>query len=267
MCRREIERSIYYAGTMTILTCGLHDPKAGLQWIAEEHLAELFQIFDRVVITATPETDRAFLDWLEENGCDVFRRKKNVIAKTYFDAVTHGLETHATSILYCDADRAFHWVSKYPKELAKVANQLPKLNYFIGMRGPREYGTHHDALLYTEQLPNAIISQAMGEKKLRDYLSGCYGFSAKAASYIKKHMKANDLRFFGEWPLFMKKHGFKANYMVCKGLDWETPDQHQDDVKRSGSVKAYREQLSTSKEWKKRALMAMECVKTIVLKP
>jgi hypothetical protein len=135
------------------------------------------------------------------------------------------------------------------------------------MRGPREYQSHHDALYYTEQLPNSIISQAMGEKKQRDYLSGCYGFSKKAATYIVKHMKATDFAMFGEWPLIMKRHGFTPTYQVCKGLEWETADQHMDDVKRCGSVEAYRQQLSSPTEWKRRATMAMEFVKTVTVKP
>lgn len=250
---------------MTIITCGLHDPKAGLRWTAEKHLPILQGIFDKVIFTASPDTDPDFLDWLEEQGCEVHRRKANIIAKTYFDSIKHGVDTGAHSIFYCDADRALHWARMYPEELAVIPKKLKKLDYFIGMRGPREYQSHHDALYYTEQLPNFIISQAMGEKKQRDYLSGCYGFSQKAATYIIKHMKANDFGLFGEWPVIMKKHGFKPTYTVCQGLEWETPDQNQDDVKRCGSVAAYREWLSSPAEWKKRADMALQFVKTLTL--
>lgn len=251
---------------MTTLTCGLHDPKGGLLWTAKQHLQILLDTFDQVVIIASPATDNTLLVFLKEQGCIVYRRNVNVIAETYFDSIKHGLETGANTILYCDSDRAFHWASTYPKELKVVAAIVSKTDYFIGMRGRREYQSHHDALRFTEQLPNAIISQAMGEKKQHDYLSGCYGFSKKAATYIVKHMEAKDFSMFGEWPLLMKHHGFPPTYRVCKGLEWETPDQHMDDVERCGSIEAYREWLSSSTEWKKRATMAMEFVKTLVPK-
>lgn len=251
---------------MTTLTCGLHDPEGGLRWVAETHVLVLCQTFDHVTFTASPTTDASFLSWLEENGVSVHRRKSNVIAKTYFDAIKHGIEHPSEAILYCDADRAFHWARTYPQELRRVKRLVEKTDYFIGMRGPREYQSHHDALYYTEQLPNAIISKAMGEKRQRDYLSGCYGFSRNAATYIIKHMKATGLSLYGDWPLIMKRHGFAPTYRICKGLAWETPDQHMDDVKRLGGIEAYREWLSSPAEWKKRAIMAMEFVKTITVK-
>lgn len=232
----------------------------------EKNIPILLRAFDEVVITASPMTDTALLRTLGILGCTIHRRKSNVITETYLDAIRHGLETGADTILYCDTDRILHWTRTYPNELKKIAKLATKSDYFIGMRGPREYQSHHDALYYTEQLPNAIISQAMGEKKQRDYLSGCYGFSKKAATYIVKHMKAKDFAMFGEWPLIMKRHGFTPTYQVCKGLEWETADQHMDDVKRCGSIEAYREQLSSPAEWKRRAMMATEFVKTITPK-
>lgn len=252
---------------MTVLTCGLHDPKAGLKWISDKHVPTLLELFDAVIITASPLTDQNYLDALEFQGCQVFRRKQNIIIQSYLNAIKHGRDTGAETILYCDFDRVMHWVRTYPKELSCVAKHIKKTGYLIGERGPREYQTHHDALYYTEQLPNAIISAHMGDKKQHDYLSGCYGFSKEAADYIVKHMKAKDFSFFGEWPAIMKRQGFKPTYLVCKGLEWETPDQHQEDVKRCGSVEAYREQLSSPTEWKRRTLMAHEFVKTIVPKP
>lgn len=252
---------------MVILTCGLHDPQAGLFWSARKHLRILFDIFPEVIVTASPQTDLAFLDWLAEQGCTVYRRKKNAIASSYLASIKHGQATGAQSIFYCDADRALHWARAYPQELKRVMKKAALVDYFIGMRGPREYGSHHDALRYTEQLPNAIISQAMGEKKQRDYLSGCYGFSQAAATYIVKYLKAKDFSLFGEWPLRLKKQGFLPTYQVCKGLEWETPDQHLDEVTRCGGVEAYRAQLSSPEEWKKRATMAQEFVSTLIPKP
>ena len=262
--RSRVEYTLFTS--MTTLTCGLHDPEGGLLWTVEKHLNMLLNMFDQVVMTASPATDKVLLERLETHGCIVHRRSMNSAAQTCFDAIGHGLETGAEVIFYCDADRALHWARTYPEELRKVAKLATRTDYFIGMRGQQEYQSHHEALYYTEQLPNAIISQAMGEKKQHDYLSGCYGFSKKAATYIVKHMKANDFSMFGEWPLLMKRHGFAPTYRVCKGLEWETPDQHMDDVERCGSIEAYREWLSSPAEWKKRATMAMEFVKTLVPK-
>ena len=65
----------------------------------------------------------------------------------------------------------------------------------------------------------------------------------------------------------MKQHGFKPTYLVCKGLEWETPDQHRDEVKHCGSIEAYHAWKSSPEEWKRRAQMAYEFVKTIIPKP
>ena len=178
---------------MTILTCGLHDPKAGLRSTAEIHLPMLLDLFDRVLVTASPETDTSFLAWLEKQGCVVYHRKDTSIVQSYVDAIKQGVKTHADTIFYCDADRVLHWARAYPEELRRVAKKAHGVDYFVGMRGPREYQSHHDALYYTEQLPNAIISAAMGETKPRDYLSGCYSFSLKAATYVAEHIKSKDL--------------------------------------------------------------------------
>jgi len=248
---------------MTMLTCGLHDPHGGLLWIAKKYADVLTKIFHHVHMTASPNTDPELLIWLQEHGCTIHHRRTNNIPQTYFEAIQRGVETKAETIFYCDADRALHWARTYPAELKRAAAMATKADYFVGMRGPKEHQSHHDALYYTEQLPNAIISERMEEKMRRDYLSGCYGFSQKAATYIVKHMKADSLSLYGDWPLIMKRHGFKPTYRICKGLGWETPDQHTDDVERLGSVDAYREWLSSPAEWKRRAKMALEFVEKI----
>lgn len=252
---------------MTVLTCGLHDPKAGLQWLSDRHSKKILSMFDQVIVSASTLTDKAYLQRLGEQGFIVHRRKKKQITTSYLEAIKQASILDPDTILYCDFDRAMHWVHTQAKELSYVAKHIEPTGYFIGMRGPKEYKTHHDALRYTEELPNAIISDFMGESSRKDYLSGCYGLSRAAATFVIKHIPFTSWATFGEWPLIMKKNGFSPTYAVCKGLAWENASQHQEEVKRAGSVAAYREQLSTPAEWKRRSEMAREFVSSLILKP
>jgi hypothetical protein len=252
---------------MTVLTCGVHDPKAGLEWLSDKYSKKLLSMFDHVVISASPLTDKAYLQKLSDQGYIIHRRRKNHITTSYLEAIKQAVALNPDTILYCDFDRVMHWVHTHAKELSCVAKHIEPTGYFIGMRGPKEYATHHDALRYTEELPNAIISDFMGESSRKDYLSGCYGFSYAAAEFIIKNISFKSWATFGEWPLIMKKNGYPPTYAVCKGLAWENADQHQEEVKRAGSVAAYREQLSNPAEWQKRSTMALEFVSSLILKP
>lgn len=215
---------------MTVLTCGVHDPKAGLEWLSDKYSKKLLSMFDHVVISASPLTDKAYLQKLSDQGYIIHRRRKNHITTSYLEAIKQAVALNPDTILYCDFDRVMHWVHTHAKELSCVAKHIEPTGYFIGMRGPKEYATHHDALRYTEELPNAIISDFMGESSRKDYLSGCYGFSYAAAEFIIKNISFKSWATFGEWPLIMKKNGYPPTYAVCKGLAWENADQHQEEV-------------------------------------
>lgn len=256
---------------MIILATSVHDPHAGLQWIWDLHLTQLQSFFDGIVLISSPFTNDDFLKKIKEAGVFVTKRKDNKVGKTYFESVKQGSAFHPDYLFYCDFDRILHWIHTAPEELKSLLkfleHELKKkhpMDYIICERTSEGYLQHHDALYETEQLPNKIISHAMGEKKFHDFLSGAFIFSHKAFHIIQKQGGSDGYQFWGDWPLFLKKKKMNILYKQFHGLNWETPNQNREAVKLAGGVKKWREQLSTPAEWKRRTAMAREFVENII---
>lgn len=256
---------------MIILATSVHDPHAGLQWISDLHLTELQLLFDDVVLISSPFTNDDFLKKIKEAGVFVTKRKDNKVGKTYFESVKQGSEFHPDYLFYCDFDRILHWIHNSPAELKSLLKFLQRelkkkqpIDYIVCERTPQGYLQHHEALYETEQLPNHIISRAMGETKVHDFLSGAFIFSHEAAHIAQKHGGSEGYQFWGDWPLLLKQKKMKILYKQFHGLNWETPNQNREAVQLAGGVKKWREQLSTPSEWKRRTAMAREFVENII---
>lgn len=255
---------------MITLATAIHDPQIGLKWLSDQHLTELNKIFGSIVVVSSPFTPESYLQEIKQAGCTVMKRKDNKVGKTYFEAVKQGMKTNPDYLLYCDFDRILHWVHNYPVELRKFVRSLheekklkKKVDYIIAERFPEDYKKHHEALYETEQLPNTIISQVLGEKISHDYLSGCFIFSRKAGKQILEYGGSDGYQFWGSWPVYLKKKKMNIVYKKFHGLSWETPNQNREAVENSGGVEKWREQLSSPAEWKKRTRMANEFIELI----
>lgn len=256
---------------MITLATSVHDPHQGLKWLSDKYLPELSSLFDSIVLVSSPFTPNEYLAELKQSGFDVYKRKDNRIGRTYFETVKRGMKTEPDYLLYCDFDRLLHWIHHHPGELKKLVKflqaEIPKKNkidYIIAERRPEDYKQHHEALYETEQLPNKIITQLMGEKNVHDYLSGCFVFSQKTGKYIVEHGGSEGYQFWGAWPVYLKKKKVKILYKRFQGLSWETPNQNREAVERAGGVQKWREALSSPVEWKRRTLMAREFVERIM---
>lgn len=256
---------------MVTLTCTAHDPHGGLQWLSDLYMDDLNELFDKTIIVCTPETKKEYVKLLKDQGANVISLKQNNVGRTYFEAIKKGYADSSDYLFYCDFDRILHWMHTHRKELKQFISYLRReekkknrVDYVICERSPLAYKTHHDALYWSEQLPNIIISHKLGERKQHDHLSGCFVYSKKAAKYIVQHGGYKGQQHWGAWPVELKKRKVKIIYKKCLGLEWETPDRYQEKVKELGGVDAFRKHLSTNEEWVKRTIWAKEFIEEIV---
>ena len=247
-----------------VLTCTLHDPHAGLKWLSDQHFAELCGLFQTIIIIASPFTDKAYLEDLKYKGAQVVRREDNSIGITYFTAIQQAGEHSSDWVLYCDFDRVLHWMHYHKQELVALIQEQKLYDYAVLERTLEGYGEHHQALYETEQLPNKIISIAMGEMLQRDFFFGAALYSKKSMDIVVEQGGYKDLAHFGAWPVLLWRKGFSIVYKKCNGLSWETPNQYCEAVKKAGGVEAWRETLSTKEEWARRVGMAKEFVREIM---
>lgn len=253
---------------MLTLTCGIHDPDAGLAWELAECVPVLFSIFDKVIVTATMQTDEGVLEELRRLGCVVARRRTHAYGPglTLRETIRRGHAAAGTGpLLYMDMDRALHFARTKPEEYARLAKRVARAEWFIGERSPSAYRTHQRALIETEAGANVIISKAIGEKKVHDFLTSCIGLSPAACETILRLPARRDFAVLGQWALALKKAGFKPTFASFDGLDWETPYQFRDLVKKLGGIAAFRAHLDASpEEWEKRRQIARDTVRDIV---
>ncbi len=243
---------------MIVLAATLHDPHAGLLWRMKKCLTLVQALFDKVVVVVTPATHPDVLAYLKDAQCIVERRKKNVVGETYFRAFELGAQQEPGYIFACDFDRILHWVDRYPSELHQVVKKLQRsekgrAEYIVCERTPRAYRTHHEALYTCEQIANRLVSNALGEKKQHDFLSGaCIASQAAAKILLAYGGPYPGIEHMAVWPLVLQKKKVHVSYQAFEGLEWETPHQYREQVRRAGGVREWRKQLSTLTEWKRR---------------
>lgn len=252
---------------MLTLTCTVHDPKAGLLWLVKKQSQTLLDLFDQVIVVATKSTHKTLVAAIKEAGIVVEKRQGDEVGVTYYEAIKEAWATGADRIFYCDFDRILHWAewrAAELKTLAKALRRADKTDFLVMERSERAYNTHHQALIETEAIANAVISRSLAEDEIHDYLSGSFGLSRQAAEWILRDGHTFDLGFWSLWPLIAKYEKGRIGYRVCEGLEWETPDRYRDEVKKAGGVKKWRDHLSTAEEWAYRTDMAQQFVRPLV---
>jgi len=168
------------------------------------------------------------------------------------------LSSNPDFVHYVDMDRLIRWVETRPDELAATIEAIQQTDCLIIGRTDAAYHTHPDALRETEMLPNRFFSYFF--ERPMDFCAGSKGFSRAAANFILDSSSSdNSLRMDVEWPILLKRAGFRWRYVEVDGLDWESADQYQE-------VAAGREQQQEladaydqdPKSWKSRTEVAHE---------
>ncbi|PSO44620.1 MAG: hypothetical protein BRC22_02185 [Parcubacteria group bacterium QH_9_35_7] len=253
---------------MISLATTIHDPNAGMEWMSDKYLEELINLFDKVFLTSSPNTQKVYLEKLKSEDLAFNKKENNKIGINYFDPIKRAYTKESGYIFYCDFDRILHWVKDHSKELRQLLQGLnekqEKIDYIVAQRTEKGYKEHQDSLYFTEQLPNKIISEKMEQTSQKDFLAGCFIFSNKAAEIVVNDGGYDNLAFFGSWPVLLKNKDVNIEYRKFKGLGWETPDWHREEVRQAGGIAEYRTKLNSREEWRKRVRMANEFVKEII---
>ena len=141
-------------------------------------------------------------------------------------ALKNALTYPVQYIMYADLDRLLRWVETQPAEWQQTIKALANQDFLIIGRTERAYQTHPRALIETEAISNRVTSYFLNLEV--DVSAGAKGFSRQAAEFIAANCQGGQaLGTDAEWPILLKRAGFRLDTVFVNGLDWETADRYQ----------------------------------------
>ncbi len=238
-----------------VLTTTVHDPEGIMMPLIVEAKETLQKLFKTIVFEVSPVTQN--IEQLNDLGI-VHIADKAGVGYNYLRSVMHARSIDSDYVFYCDIDRIVHWANTHFDELKQLIEDVQNSEYqhVICGRTVRAYQSHHEALYVTEQIPNDIISNEIGETSMQDYLAGAYIFSKKSADVIINLGELPEFEIFGSWPVSIANADIEITYKQCEGLEWETPDRYAKEVAEVGGIDKWKELHSDKDEWEKRRGMA-----------
>jgi SAM-dependent methyltransferase len=181
-----------------------------------------------------------------------------------YTALMKALETPAEYVHYVDLDRLLHWIETRPDEWKRMVAEITKYDCIIFGRTSSAYLTHPQALTCTEKISNLVVSNIL--KMEMDVSAGSKSFNRSAAQYIVDHCHtASSIGTDAEWPIRLKQGGFRLEYILVDGLDWESADQYKDKaVIEAEQAQAAADYDADPEHWAKRVDIAQEIIRTAV---
>ena len=224
------------------LATTLHDSTG---WSIEPltETAELLgECYDKTFTVVTEGTKPEVVDALEERGWVIVEPRSRVGVEHITDSRRRVLRSsleHGSGFTHLvDMDRVLHWALSYPKELRRVAADIPNHPFLILGRTRRAMATHPRNQAETEALANRVFSLIVGRDT--DITAASRGISREAAEAILTHSRGRFFDSDSEWPVILHCLGYKLGYAEAEGLEWETrlkrgtmtlPDGRQADPK------------------------------------
>ena len=177
-------------------------------------------------------------------------------------ALQHALDTPVQFIHYADLDRLLRWVETRREEWRAVTASIAEYDCLIIGRDQQAYVTHPQALAQTEAVSNLVGSRLLGRSA--DFSAGSKGFSRRAVEFLIANTQPG--RPFGvdvEWPILLRRAGFRIGTVSVSGLDWESADRYQpqaaDGEQQMQAAAAYD---TDPEHWAQRTAIAQEIVET-----
>src|SRR5690606_24683915 len=84
-----------------------------------------------------------------------------------------------------------------------------------------------------------------------DIMAGSFSMDKETAKKLLKLSKRTDYSFFAEFINIAKNGNIQINSLITEGLEWETPDQYQDKIRKEG-YSDWLEEFMSLPEWKRR---------------
>lgn len=256
--------------TSTFLAITYHDPEGRLVPQITRSLPSLLAVFDGLAVSATRAASPEGLAQLHEAGARVRRNTPQEesgpprIGRSRRQVVTLALEGGADWVLYCDADRALHWVESYPAELKQAAGAIQAFDFTVLGRTPRAFESHPRFQVDTERIINHVFGLVHGQAW--DVTAGARGLSRRAAETLNRASNDDGLSTDVSWPLLLAGlDGFRLGYLEAEGLEYETADRYPDQLETLGGLEAFRQQLDADPvRWVHRVALALEEVQAVL---
>ena len=250
------------------LASPLHDPNARLSEMIRLHGKKLKDLYKNLIcISVTHTTSPDIIHQLEklEIKHEIIPKTKGIdVGLNMKNAISLGLQLQTSHIHLVDFDRALHWTETYPRELKDVIGILPQYSGFISFtRTNRAFETHPYPQRTTESIINAIASETA--KITVDIMSGSFGFSRKFAKKVVKEAKRKDFGIYAEFLHLALKHHYLIEHIEADGLEWETPDQFQDEIGRL-SYSSWLKHFQSLSEWEKRVQLLEHSAEVLIQK-
>lgn len=195
---------------------------------------------------------------LRERGYSTFRAEDSVIS-SYQTALNRALTPNVDSLLYCDLDRALHWIKSNPQELETLATANYKNDLVLIGRTRRAFETHPETQTMTESIGNTVASQVLGFTKPQDVLGATWILTPALARKILNLKPSNRYGFYTDWPITLWRSAQNPFYIEREGLEWETPDRYTKEIKTQG-YNNWKIAFQTASEWRKRTEMLSDFI-------
>ena len=222
-----------------------HDPHGQLFDQTMRVLPGLQQVFGVVVVCANSATAPQTLEYLAQHGVRVAAESLQVglnhIGWFRRGAVQLALQGPCPFILYCDFDRALHWMEWYPHEFAAVARRIRDADFTVLGRTPRAFNSHPRMQRDTEAIINHVFCEVSG--LAWDVTAAARGLSRRAASTLLAQCPDEQISTDVTWPLCAQRAGFTLEYLETEGLEFETADRFPAEVVQAGGLPQWIDRL------------------------
>lgn len=234
-------------------------------------LPRLKEVYESIVVALPPGSDDTVLSALEDVGLEFLGengKQKLFILETVdwswgrHVALQKAVDVSLSHIQYADLDRLLRWIETRPGEWERTVKSIEQCDCLIIGRTDAAYNTHPRALLRTEVISNSVTSYLLG--KTVDVSAGSKGFSHRAGEYlIANSTPGHALGTDSEWPILLHQAGFKIEYVVVDGLDWEIPDQYLSEAANAERQHHVAEEYDADPDnWARRVEVALEIVQS-----
>ncbi len=241
-----------------ILACTTHDPNFRLGANVDDAVPLINDLFKEKCICYTALTSKDLIHSLEENEFNAIESKTMKQVDTYTQVISEAKNKITNPaleyIFYIDLDRLLHWATNFPKELKNVFIKYKGQEYYHIGRSKRAFGTHPPTQQTTEHIVNKLGSEIVEFPETRDIISVCYIINKRLAEKIIQVSHSTVTGFYCTWPLLFWKWAETKDYIEVGGLEWETPDQYEPEIKEIG-YDNWLKSFQSQQEWKKRVGM------------
>lgn len=189
-------------------------------------LGQLQEAYSHITISLPPSAAESDLAALQGLAAVQIHRNADWSHGRYM-ALKLAADTGAEHIHYADMDRLLRWVETRSDEWRSTLNRIMQTDCLVIGRTEAAWATHPQALRQPERISNTLFSRLFGQEL--DFSAGSKGFSRRAAEFIMANsLPRQAIGTDAEWVVLVQRAGYRVEQILVDGLDWEIPDQHQE---------------------------------------